>query len=71
MNVEPYDRSHREIVIRLDAGAANLVLLALERLDQRGGLDPELAKLRDAVRSGLVTRVPATPTAHPARSSAV
>ena len=56
MNVEPYDRSHREIVIRLDAGAANLVLLALERLDERGGLDPELAKLRDAVRSGLVTK---------------
>ncbi len=56
MNVEPYDKAHGEMVIHVGAGEANRLLLALERLDQMGGLDPELARLRDAVRSGLVTK---------------
>jgi hypothetical protein len=31
-------------------------LLALERLDQQGGLDPALAELRDELRQGLVKK---------------
>ena len=45
-----------EIVIRSDAARANRLLLALERLDQQGGLDPSLAELRDELRQGLVKK---------------
>jgi hypothetical protein len=45
-----------EIVIRSDAARANRLLLALERLDQEGGLDPALAELRDELRQGLVKK---------------
>jgi hypothetical protein len=45
-----------EIVIRSDAARANRLLLALERLDQQGGLDPALAELRDELRQGLVKK---------------
>ncbi len=45
-----------EIVIRSDAARANRMLLALERLDQQGGLDPALAELRDELRQGLVKK---------------
>ncbi len=45
-----------EIVIRSDASRANRLLLALERLDQQGGLDPALAELRDELRQGLVKK---------------
>jgi len=43
-------------VIRSDAARANRLLLALERLDQQGGLDPALAELRDELRQGLVKK---------------
>jgi hypothetical protein len=45
-----------EIVIRSDAARANRLLLALENLDQQGGLDPALAELRDELRQGLVKK---------------
>ena len=45
-----------EIVIRSDAARANRLLLALEHLDQQGGLDPALAELRDELRQGLVKK---------------
>lgn len=45
-----------EIVIRADAPRANRLLLALERLDQEGGLDPALAELRDELRQSLVRK---------------
>ena len=45
-----------EIVIRCDAARANRLLLALENLDQQGGLDPALGELRDELRQGLVKK---------------
>lgn len=45
-----------EIIIRSDAPRANRLLLALERLDQEGGLDPALAELRDELRQSLVKK---------------
>lgn len=45
-----------EVVIRSDAARANRLLLALERLDQQGGLDPALAELRDELRQGLMKK---------------
>lgn len=39
--------------IRLDGGAANRVLLALERLEQTDRLDPALGQLRDEIKHAL------------------
>lgn len=54
--VEPYARAHGYISIKIDAGDANRLLLALERLDQDGGLEPSLATLRETLRAALVTK---------------
>ena len=40
--------------MQMDAAEANSTLLALERLDQAGGLDPSLATLRESIRTALV-----------------
>lgn len=45
------------MVIALDLGYANRLLLVLERLEQRGtGLDPALAELREKIRGGLTDK---------------
>ncbi|HLI94510.1 MAG TPA: hypothetical protein VKT72_00305 [Candidatus Baltobacteraceae bacterium] len=54
--VERYAFAHGEIGLRIDAGEANRLLLALERLDQEGGLEPSLANLRETLRAALVTK---------------
>jgi hypothetical protein len=54
--VERYRSAHGEIAVKMDAGAANRVLLALERLDQEGGLEPSLATLRETLKAALVTK---------------
>lgn len=54
--VERYRSAHGEIAVKLDAGEANRLLLALERLDQEGGLEPSLATLRETLRAALVTK---------------
>jgi hypothetical protein len=54
--VERYRSGHGEIAVKMDAGAANRVLLALERLDQEGGLEPSLATLRETLKAALVTK---------------
>jgi len=56
MEVDHFSVAHGQITIRLDAPSANRVLLALERLDQQGGLDPALAELREALRRSLVAK---------------
>lgn len=54
--VEPYRSAHGQIGLTLEAGEANRLLLALERLDQDAGLDPSLAGLREALKAALVTK---------------
>ena len=55
--VEPYRSAHGEIGVKLDAGQANRLLLALERLDQDGGgLEPSLAAFRETLKAALVTK---------------
>ncbi len=56
MEVDGFSAAHGRIGIRLDAPQTNRLLLALERLDQQGGLDPALAELRDALRQALVKK---------------
>lgn len=55
-DVERYTTAHGDIAIRMNAPEANRLLLALERLEQRDGLDPALADLRELVRTALVTK---------------
>jgi hypothetical protein len=54
--VERYHSAHGDIGIKLAAPDANRLLLALERLDQEGGLEPSLAVLRDTLKAALVTK---------------
>lgn len=54
--VERYGSAHGDIAIRMDAGSANRLLLALERLDQDSGLEPSLAQLRESLKAALVTK---------------
>ncbi len=54
--VEQYESAHGDIGLRIDAGEANRLLLALERLDQEGGLEPALANLRETLKAALVTK---------------
>lgn len=54
--VERYSHSHGEIRILMDAAQVNRILLALERLDQSGGLDPALAELREHLKTAIVTK---------------
>jgi hypothetical protein len=54
--VERYKSARGEIAVKLDAPEANRLLLALERLDQEGGLEPSLAALRDTLKEALVTK---------------
>ncbi|HEV3154703.1 MAG TPA: hypothetical protein VGZ02_12935 [Candidatus Baltobacteraceae bacterium] len=54
--VDRYNREHGEIAIHLDAPAANRILLALEHLDQGGGLEPALDDLRQSIKVALVTK---------------
>ena len=56
MHENRYSRAGGEIAIRIDAGVANRLLLALEHLDQQHGLEPVLADLRETVRSALSTK---------------
>jgi hypothetical protein len=53
---ERYRAAHGDVVLRIDAADANRLLLALERLDQDGGLEPSLATLRETLRAALVTK---------------
>lgn len=53
---ERYNRPHATIDLRLDAPAANRVLLAIEHLDQKDGLDPALAELREAIKAALTRK---------------
>lgn len=53
---ERYQSAHGQITVKLDAAEANRLLLALERLDQEGGLEPSLATLRETLRAALVTK---------------
>lgn len=55
-DVERYTSAHGEIGIHLTAPQANRLLLAIEMLEQRAGLDPAFAELRDLLRTGLVTK---------------
>ncbi|HKU67449.1 MAG TPA: hypothetical protein VJP85_06730 [Candidatus Baltobacteraceae bacterium] len=54
--VDRYAGARGEIAIRLDAPQANRLLLALERLDQEGGLNPSLAQLRETLKEALVAK---------------
>jgi hypothetical protein len=54
--VERYRTAHGDIALRMDAGEANRMLLALERLDQDGGLEPSLADLREMLKAALVNK---------------
>jgi hypothetical protein len=54
--IERYHGAHGEIAIKLHAGDANRLLLALERLDQDSGLEPALAQLRETLKAALVTK---------------
>ena len=54
--IERYHSSHGEIAVKLDASEANRLLLALEHLDQDGGLEPSLATLRETLKAALVTK---------------
>jgi hypothetical protein len=54
--VERYRSAHGEIAVKLDAPQANRLLLALERLDQEGGIDPALATLRDTLKEALIKK---------------
>lgn len=54
--VERYRSAHGEIAVKLDAAEANRLLLALEHLDQDGGLEPSLATLRETLKAALVTK---------------
>ena len=54
--VERYHSAHGEISVKIEAGEANRLLLALERLDQDSGLEPSLATLRETLRAALVTK---------------
>ncbi|MBV8117875.1 MAG: hypothetical protein JOZ01_07835 [Candidatus Eremiobacteraeota bacterium] len=56
MNVEPFRAAHGFLTLKIDAGMANRILLALEHLDQNSGLDPALSTLREQLRAGLVTK---------------
>jgi hypothetical protein len=53
---ERYHTAHGDVVLRIDVADANRLLLALERLDQDGGLEPSLATLRETLRAALVTK---------------
>ena len=44
------------LLIEMDAPLANRVLLALEHLDQDGGLDPALGDLRESIKAALVPK---------------
>lgn len=54
--IERYHSAHGEIVVKLDAAQANRLLLALEHLDQEGGLEPSLATLRETLKAALVSK---------------
>lgn len=56
MEVERFAAAHGKLAVRFDAPEANRVLLALERLDQQGGIDPILSELREALRGALVAK---------------
>lgn len=42
--------------LHLDASTANRVLLAIEQLDQAGGVDPALGDLRESLKAALVKK---------------
>ncbi len=54
--ISRYDAAHGTLAVRMDAPQANRILLALERLDQAGGLDPALAQLREHLKTALVRK---------------
>ena len=51
-----YSRAHGEILLRIDAPAANRLLLAIDRLDQEGGVDPAFGELREQLKTALITK---------------
>jgi hypothetical protein len=55
-DVERYSAAHGEVALRMDAPEANRILLAIERLDQEGGLDPAFGDLRERLKTALVTK---------------
>lgn len=54
--VDRYGSAGGDIGIHMNAADANLTLLALERLDQAGGLEPALAQLRESIKAALTTK---------------
>lgn len=55
-DVERYTSAHGEIGIHLSAPQANRLLLAIEMLEQRAGLDPAFTELRELLKTGLATK---------------
>lgn len=56
MHANRYGSAGDDVVVTMGTGTANRLLLALELIDQRSGLDPVLADLREHVRASLSTK---------------
>ncbi len=50
-DIELYGSARGEIAVRMGAPEANRLLLAMERLDQEGGLDPAFGDLRERLKT--------------------
>jgi hypothetical protein len=55
-DITRYGGAHGEISLRMGAPEANRILLAIERLDQEGGIDPAFGVLRERLKTALVTK---------------
>lgn len=55
-DVERYTAAHGQVALHLSAPEANRLLLAIERLDQEGGLDPAFADLRERLKTALMAK---------------
>jgi hypothetical protein len=51
-----YRVARGEITLRMGAPEANRILLAMERLDQEGGLDPAFGDLRERLKTALTPK---------------
>jgi len=70
MHANLYGAAGDDVIVSMDAGTANRLLLALERMDQRSGLDPVLADLRENVRASLSTKSSGDTDSAPSSGSA-
>jgi hypothetical protein len=55
-DADRYESPHGKVAVRMDAPQANRLLLAIERLDQDGGLDPAFGDLREQLKTALVNK---------------